>query len=291
MFVQVYRHEGVSAFFAGLPAAMLRQATYGGLSFAAYPYIRDSLQQINSNVGGKAGSEEAALWTKLLAGGIAGGGAAALANPSDVIKVRMQSDGRLQLLGKAPRYASLLNAAKIISREEGLRAFYHGLMPNIGRAIVVNGVGIAGYDHTKQTVRKLLGEEQGNNPMTARLAGALIGGISTAVAGCPFDVLKTRMMNQWQHSAVSTETTPSAQQVKAPVSSFNHPKVHPALLHAHTKPLYTSMWHCLQSIVKQEGVLALWKGVLPVYCRQAPFNMLHYMIMEQLTILTLGISL
>ena len=34
--------------------------------------------------------------------------------------------------------------------------------------------------------------------------------------------------------------------------------------------------------VRVEGVLALWKGLLPVYCRQAPFNMLNYMLMETL---------
>mgnify|MGYP002047532377 CR=1 FL=1 len=35
-------------------------------------------------------------------------------------------------------------------------------------------------------------------------------------------------------------------------------------------------------IVRVEGPLALYKGLLPVYCRQAPFNMLNYMLMETL---------
>ena len=40
--------------------------------------------------------------------------------------------------------------------------------------------------------------------------------------------------------------------------------------------------HGLRQAVLSEGVLALWKGLLPVYCRQAPFNMLNYMLMETL---------
>ena len=39
---------------------------------------------------------------------------------------------------------------------------------------------------------------------------------------------------------------------------------------------------CIRDRVRVEGVLALWKGLLPVYCRQAPFNMLNYMLMETL---------
>ena len=38
--------------------------------------------------------------------------------------------------------------------------------------------------------------------------------------------------------------------------------------------------------MRTEGVLGLYKGFLPVYARQAPFNMLNYMIMEHLLDLT-----
>ena len=49
----------------------------------------------------------------------------------------------------------------------------------------------------------------------------------------PFDVLKTRMMNQ--HT---------------------------------TNQLYTNVFECATSVVRVEGVTALWKGLLPVYVRQ-----------------------
>jgi len=83
------------------------------------------------------------------------------------------------------------------------------------------------------------------------------------------------------------------------------------------KRLYRSVSDCFVSIVRVEGVLALWKGLLPVYLRQAshrkaslarplsppapgrdlaaphrpaqaPFNLLNYLVLEQLTQTFLG---
>ena len=54
------------------------------------------------------------------------------------------------------------------------------------------------------------------------------------------------------------------------------------------KPLYSSVSECFISIVRVEGFTALWKGLLPVYARQAPFNMFNYLILERLTKMFLG---
>lgn len=246
MSAQILRTEGLTAFYAGFPAAMLRQASYGGLCFAAYPAIRDALNPAEE-------AKDAPFWTRLAAGASAGGAASAMANPTDVVKVRLQADGRLRLAGGEPRYQGTLHAFRSIwSTEGGLLAFYKGCLPNVQRAVVVNGAGIAAYDHSKQTAQRILGE---GDSLSARFLAALVGGVTTALVGCPFDVLKTRMMNQHK-----------------------------------TKPLYTNVVDCAMSVVRIEGVTALWKGLLPVYVRQAPFNMLNYLILEQLTTALLGKS-
>ena len=79
----------------------------------------------------------------------------------------------------------------------------------------------------------------------------------TSLVGCPFDVLKTRMMNQASAGGAAK---------------------------------YSSTLDCAMATVRVEGVLALWKGLLPVYGRQAPFNLLNYLIMEELTKRLLGRS-
>jgi len=243
MAARVLRTEGVLTFFDGLPAAMMRQASYGGLCFASYPALRDKL---NPHSDGK----HAPLASKLAAGALAGGTASALANPTDVVKVRIQADGRLRLLGEPARYSGTAQAFRAILAQEGLAAFWKGVGPNMQRAAVVNGAGIATYDQCKQTVTRLMGED---DSLRARCLAALMGGVVTALVGCPFDVVKTRLMNQHEG-----------------------------------KRLYRSVSDCFVSIVRVEGVLALWKGLLPVYLRQAPFNLLNYLVLEQLTQTFLG---
>ena len=255
MAAHIARTEGPSAFYTGLPVAVLRQSTYGGLSFAAYPHLRDWFSP-------RARAADAPLWSRILAGGVAGALASALANPTDVVKVRLQADGRLKLLGGQPRYSGTLEAFRAVLRDEGVGAFWRGTLPNVQRATVVNGAGIAAYDHSKQAAVAMLGE---GDSLAARFVAALAGGVVTSLVGCPFDVLKTRMMNQ----AAAAATAASAAGAAAP---------------------YSSTWSCLVATVRVEGVLALWKGLLPVYCRQAPFNMLNYLIMEALTKQLLGRS-
>ena len=250
MAAHIGRTEGLSAFYTGMPVAVLRQSTYGGLSFAAYPHLRDSFSP-------NATAADAPLWSRILAGGVAGALASALANPTDVVKVRLQADGRLKLTGGQPRYSGTAEAFRAVLRDEGIGAFWRGTLPNVQRATVVNGAGIAAYDHSKQAAVAMLGE---GDSLAARFVAALAGGVVTSLVGCPFDVLKTRMMNQ----AAAAATAGAA--------------------------VYSSTWSCLVATVRVEGVLALWKGLLPVYCRQAPFNMLNYLIMEALTKQLLGRS-
>lgn len=104
---KVARTEGALAFYDGLPAAMLRQATYGGMCFASYPYLRDTF----ADAAGTS-PQQAPIWVRIAAGAVAGGAASAIANPTDVVKVRIQADGRQALLGQAPRYAGCLDAVR-----------------------------------------------------------------------------------------------------------------------------------------------------------------------------------
>lgn len=243
MGAHIFRSEGVFAFYTGIQAAMLRQATYGGLCFGSYPLLRDLLSRGRD-------PRDAPVWARVASGAISGAASSAFANPTDVVKVRLQADGRLKLLGKEPRYSGTFHAFGNIFATEGLRSFYGGLVPNMQRAAVVNGIGIAAYDTSKQAAIKLTGEE---DSLRARFVAALVGGVATALVGTPFDVLKTRLMNQPKDGT-----------------------------------LYRGVVDCAAAIVRVEGPAALWKGLLPVYARQAPFNLLNYLVLEQLTLHFLG---
>merc|ERR1719310_723822 len=80
--------EGPGSLFKGLPPALVRQSTYGSLRYGLYGPIKGTL-------GIKAG-EPVPLWKKIVAGGGAGAIASAVANPTDLLKVRLQTDGMMK---------------------------------------------------------------------------------------------------------------------------------------------------------------------------------------------------
>ena len=64
----------------------------------------------------------APLSARVAAGGVAGAVASALANPTDVVKVRLQADGRLKMAGGTPRYEGTVHAFRAIAAAEGSSA-------------------------------------------------------------------------------------------------------------------------------------------------------------------------
>merc|ERR1719478_1258533 len=109
--------DGPGALFKGLPPALVRQSTYGSLRYGLYGPIKNSL-------GIKPG-ESVPLWKKIVAGGTAGAVASAIANPTDLMKVRLQTDGMLKdaegnLLPK--RYTGMINCLTTTISEEGFLA-------------------------------------------------------------------------------------------------------------------------------------------------------------------------
>lgn len=116
--MKLTRAEGVGALFKGLPPALVRQSTYGSMRYGFYTPIRDLL-----GVDPSKPKSEIPLWKKIVAGAGSGAVASALANPTDLIKVRMQTDG----MAKGPdgeflpkKYTGMLNCLFTTVREEGV---------------------------------------------------------------------------------------------------------------------------------------------------------------------------
>jgi hypothetical protein len=227
----ILRTEGLLAMYGGLSAAALRQFVYGGIGVGLYAPIRQL-------VIGDLDPKNAPLHLRVLAGAMSGSLGQLVANPFDLVKVRIQADGRLKSLGQEPRYRGTLDALRRVPKEEGISGFAKGLGPSIGRAAVINGCGIASYDWTKVQVFRLTGQEKGLVP---QIIGSLVSGLVSAIVSTPFDVVKTRMMNQPKGAT-----------------------------------LYSSGLDCAIKTAKAEGVLGLYKGFFPAYARLAPHRVVHF---------------
>ena len=119
-----------------------------------------------------------------MAGGMSGLIGSALANPTDLLKVRMQAcEGKPH---------GLIWEAKEVYRNWGIIGFAKGLYPTVVRAILLNGTKLATYDHIKHS---LINYKILSDGYMCHFVCSLIAGICEAVVTSPFDLIKTRIMN------------------------------------------------------------------------------------------------
>lgn len=179
--VRVPREEGPTALWKGLSPAMLRQATYSSARVAVYEPIRNAIARQRGE------GHQPTLVDKILAGGTSGALGASFANPTDLVKVRMQADR------SGTRYRGLVDAFTRIVREEGVRGLYNGVTPNVQRAFAVNAAELATYDHAKGV---MVGYGLAPNSVLTHFGASFMAGFAAAVASTPIDLAKTRLMNQ-----------------------------------------------------------------------------------------------
>lgn len=143
----VYKHEGLRAFYVSYPTTIGMTVPFTALQFSAYGSIS---QFINPQ-------RQYNPYTHMVAGGLAGGFAAALTTPLDVIKTLLQTRGT----AKDPelRHAKgMFDAAAIIKRQHGYGGFFRGLRPRI--MTTVPSTAICWYiSRYKLYLRKLLETE------------------------------------------------------------------------------------------------------------------------------------
>ncbi|OWM66724.1 hypothetical protein CDL15_Pgr010375 [Punica granatum] len=146
----IAREEGLSALWSGIIPGLHRQCIYGGLRIGLYGPVKSFL-------GGSDLAEDTSLFQKVLAALLTGAVAIVVANPTDLVKVRLQAEGKLPA-GVPGRYSGALNAYATIA---------------------------------KQTILKIPGFV--DNVLTQILAG-LGAGFFAVCIGSPIDVVKSRMM-------------------------------------------------------------------------------------------------
>jgi len=117
---QVFRKEGLSAFYVSYPTTLAMTVPFTALQFVVY----ESSSKFMNPVG------RYDPYTHCAAGAMAGGVAAGLTTPLDVIKTLLQTRGTAQD-AELRNLNGLVQAARIIKRRDGYRGFFKGLKPRI----------------------------------------------------------------------------------------------------------------------------------------------------------------
>ena len=110
----------------------MREASYSTIRLGAFEPIKKVL--------GEKDKRHTPTWIRFLAGSLAGGIGATVAQPVDLLKTRAQ----------ASEWMPLRDLTRQVYAENGFRGFYNGLLASQSRASVLGAAYMGSYDSTKQ---------------------------------------------------------------------------------------------------------------------------------------------
>jgi len=248
-FKTIIQEEGVLVLFSGLIPGIVRQLVFCSIRIGTYDHVRNFFHLA---LEGGRDTGQSSFGVKILAGLLTGTGAIVVAQPMDVVKIKMQS-----LLRESHEYKALKTQAKHkgfgvvdsvrqIVESNGIIGLWRGLVPNIARNATINAVEVTSYDQAKQTL-KLIGF---SSKLGRQVLAAFTTGFLAACVGSPLDVIKTRVM----------------QGAKGPNGEL----------------MYTGMLHCFSRMLYEEGVGSFYDAFLLTYLRLGLWNLIMFITLEQL---------
>eukprot|EP00696_Hemimastix_kukwesjijk_P011467 gnl/Hemi2/24400_TR8202_c0_g1_i1.p1 gnl/Hemi2/24400_TR8202_c0_g1~~gnl/Hemi2/24400_TR8202_c0_g1_i1.p1 ORF type:complete len:307 (+),score=75.80 gnl/Hemi2/24400_TR8202_c0_g1_i1:61-981(+) len=235
---RIVAEEGVLALYKGLPASLMREGIYSTIRLGGYEPFKDLF--------GVTDNSHSQVVRKILAAACAGAIGSAIANPTDLVKIRMQAEGKLAP-GAAPRYASTLTAFFDIHKHEGFKGLYRGTGPTVQRAALLTATQLPTYDHSKHMLLDLAGLSEG---LPLHVSCSMLAGLAAALVTSPFDVVKTRVMNQAVEGRLGTK--------------------------------YGSTLDCFAKCLRAEGLGGLYKGFLANWFRIGPHTVVTFLVFERL---------
>jgi len=165
-------------------------------------------------------------------GGMAGMLATSCIQPIDMIKVR------IQLAGESAAVTNPFKIAANIVRNEGIPTFYKGLSAGLLRQATYTTARMGIF---RKVTDKIKDPVTGQLTFAKRATAGLVAGGLGSIIGNPCDLALIRMQAD-------------------------------SLLPAAERRGYTNVGNALSTIVRQEGVLGLWRGCAPTIARAMALN-------------------
>ncbi|GLC34516.1 hypothetical protein PLESTB_001252700 [Pleodorina starrii] len=236
----------IKSFFKGNGANVVKIAPETALKLTLNDAIRSFLAQDPDHV---------RVRERMASGGIAGAIAQGLLYPLDTIRTRLA-------VSKPGTYAGILHAAYRIRRDEGVLAFYRGMMPSMIGILPFAGVDIALFEVFKD---QLYERYDGPPPHMGIVVAGMLSSSVAQVVSYPLALVRTRLQAQASHQ-------------RAPDGS---------LVLGELK--YRGMMDVFRKTLQHEGVRGLYKGLLPNLLKLAPAAGIGWFVFEE-TKLALGVD-
>ncbi|KAJ3280215.1 mitochondrial thiamine pyrophosphate transporter [Borealophlyctis nickersoniae] len=245
----IVQEEGIKGLWKGNWSAEYLYLTYGAVQFYTYHESERALNALNERLSHKLPKD----MQTFLAGSIAGCTATLVTFPFDLLRTRFAAQGEPKV------YTGIIPAIRLIAAKEGIGGFYRGVWPSAASIVPQMGIVFASNEAFKRVLRRAADKYLSPNSR-ARLKGMddFIAGGLAGVAGktaiMPLDVIRKRL------------------QVQGPDrNSYAVGDV----------PRYTNVANCVKQIVRHEGVLALYKGLLPALLKAAPSSAITFFVYER----------
>lgn len=256
----VQREGGLWALWkVGLTVSAARSLMYSGLRMGLYDPVRDFM----SHVLLKGDSRDAGVMIKAWAGLCTGMLGSAIVNPLDVIKIRAQSvqggvasasvasvtssvaaSSSLNTTG-IPQHSGMVQTFVHILKNEGvINGLYKGTMVTMIRAGALTAAQLSSYDHAKYMLSTYFPNVFAREKTTTHFTCAFIAGIFATYSCVPFDVVKTRYMND------------------------------------RGKAEFSGLVDCVVKIAKKEGIKGFYRATFATWLRLGPFILMSLPMYE-----------
>lgn len=223
---------GVTSLWRGNGINVVKIAPEAAIKFAFY-------EELKLLITGK--DREATMGERFMAGSVAGCMAQSLIYPLEVLKTRL-------VLRRTGEYSSIFDCANKIIRNEGVRAFYKGFLPNVLGIIPYAGCDLAVYETLKRFYMKRY--HMVDNPSTPIL---LICGTTSTICGqlvsYPLSLIRTRLQAQ-----------------EVPMDSTQRDTM---------SKLMIRIW-------RNEGIRGMYRGLLPNIIKVVPAVSISYVVYENM---------
>jgi len=245
------RTEGIRGCFKGNGANCVRIVPNSAVKFFTYEHLS---REIVDHYRETTGKGEMTPILRLMAGAGAGIVAMSATYPLDMVR------GRLTVQeGTASQYKGIVHATQVIIQEEGARALYKGWLPSVIGVVPYVGLNFAVYETLKAMTLDHYGlRDERELSVGTRLACGAAAGTTGQTVAYPFDVARRRLQVSGWKGATSLHGAPDGNVV-----------------------VYRGMMDCFVRTVREEGFLALFKGLGPNYVKVVPSIAIAFVTYEQ----------
>jgi hypothetical protein len=243
----IVKEEGPVALWKGNGANCVRVVPVYALKFAFNDTFKDMVRTPD-----QLSEKDLTIGQRMLAGTMAGLCQTSLTYPLETVRTRLSIGEALS----GVHYNGIVDCFRTTVRQEGFSALYKGIAPTYLSGAPYVGLQMTFFDVYKNWLVGSAGHPNDNGETASigrrvgnMMAAGALAGITAQTITYPGDTIRRRMQSNGMGG---------------------------------TKLLYRNSWHCVTTILKQEGVVGLYRGLLINCLRGIPGAAIQFSAYEGL---------